>query len=174
MKSILIQLQPTFSGILLLLNIMFFNTCNSPQKSEVHIAKSSDKQNVNLHKPPSTFQDSLIINTAAAVFYLPDTIQLKKIKSITNPQIFDGSMHEYILQQRNAHTELKNKLPNLKLIDSENNRYLVFTNPSKNQYIIDLDQYDDAYGMFIYDIGKAPIFVDMTNLETTLYPYFNK
>lgn len=50
------------------------------------------------HKPKSNYSDSLEITGPTAVFYYPDSIQLKTIQSITDPQILDGTLHELQFQ----------------------------------------------------------------------------
>src|SRR3954453_18188720 len=75
-------------------------------------------------KPGSSFEDSLKISTAAAVFFEPDSLQLQKIKSVTEEGVFKGSMHEYRYQTKNAHAFLKTHWPKLKILDARNVRYL--------------------------------------------------
>ncbi len=69
-------------------------------------------------KPSSSFNDTLKINSPAAVFYHPDSMQLEKIKLTTDAQIFDGTMHEYFYLIKNAHD-----VPKKILSQSKNHRY---------------------------------------------------
>ena len=74
---------------------------------------------------------------------------------------------------RNAHIVLKQNWSQLKIVDSKNVRYLVFVGLDHTRYTIDLDQYNDAYGMFVFDLKKAPILVEMTNLESIIQMYLS-
>src|SRR5687767_9333858 len=67
------------------------------------------------NKPPSNFSDTLKINSPAAVFYNPDSLQLEKIRLVTEARIFDGSMHEYHYLMRNARFVIKKTMPQLKM-----------------------------------------------------------
>ena len=126
------------------------------------------------NKPPGNFPDTLKINSPAAVFYNPDSLQLEKIKLVTDARIFDGSMHEYVYLIRNAHLAIKKNIPQLKIIEAKNVRYLLFISANNNKECIDLDTKNDPYGLFVFDRKKPPILLDMANIETELGFYFTK
>ncbi len=148
-------------------------SCTKGSK-KIESNKETPSTSSNAHnKPGSSFQDTLFINTTSVVFYQPDSIQLNNIKSVTDPAIFDGSMHEYFYQIRNAQNVLKQNWSHLNVIESKNVRYLAFTKSDKTKHIIDLDKFNDAYGMFVFDQKKAPIPVEMTNLESIIYVYLS-
>lgn len=157
--------------VLILYNLCLISSCkNLPQTKEIIQKTKIGNQN----KPPSSYQDSLKIEFKSAVFYQPDTFQKEKIKEVTDKRIFEGSMHEYFYQTKNAHLVLKKNWAQLKIIEAKNRRYLVFVKEDKTTDIIDLDKFNDAYGLFIFDGKKKPILVDMTNIEEALYFYFSK
>ncbi len=152
---------------------ILISSCSEGSKKNLSQQLQS-KDSSEIHKKPaSTFQDTLYINSISVVFYQPDSLQLNRIKEITDPSIFDGSMHEYFYQIRNAHIVLKQNWSQLKIVDSKNVRYLVFAGLDHTRYTIDLDQYNDAYGMFVFDLKKVPILVDMTNLESIIHMYLS-
>lgn len=124
-------------------------------------------------KPPSYYNDTIIIRDNAAVFYGPDSLQLQVIKSVTDSNIFDGMQHEYFYQMRNAHKILKENWPKIKIIDVQNLRYLTFLKSDGTSVTIDLNLYGDAYGLLIFNTKKSPELVDMTNLENALYNHFS-
>lgn len=124
--------------------------------------------------PPSSYSDTLKINSAAAVFYSPDSLQLEKIKSVTDARVFEGSMHEYFYLVRNAHLVIKKYYPKLKIIEAKNVRYLLFTRADNKPDCIDLDKMYDPYGLFLFD-GQTPSgLLDMANIETEIGLYFGK
>ena len=55
----------------------------------------------------------------AAVFYHPDSFQLLKIKEHADPMHYDGSMHEYFFQMRNARIVIKKTWPALIIIEAK-------------------------------------------------------
>ncbi len=153
----------------------FFLSCNNSnlKKSESILSDSLTNSTI-LLKPPSTFKDTMKINFPAAVFYLPDSIQLSKIKAQTNSIVFDGSMHEFFYQMRNARIVIKKLWPSLRVIEAKNYRYILFIKKNKEQTCIDLNTKNDAYGLFVFEGLKPPLFVDMTNLETVISVYLKE
>lgn len=124
-----------------------------------------------LQKPFSTFQDTLVINYKAAVFYHPDSVQLLKIKQQTDSMVFDGNMHEFFYQMRNARMVIKRTWPDLKIVEARDYRYLLFIAKDGARACIDLDTKNDAYGLFVFNTVKPPLFIDMTNIETEVSFY---
>jgi hypothetical protein len=125
-------------------------------------------------KPISNYQDTLEINARSAVFYHPDSIQLLQIKAGMDSIVFDGTMHEFFYQIRNAKSSMQKTWPEIKIIDAKNCRFLAFQKIEGQIEIIDLDENNDAYGLFIFNRTDSPQLVDMTNIETALSTYFSK
>lgn len=158
--------------------LLFFSVILIPVHScNNHQEKSKTGQNKTIQpvykKPISNFQDSLKINAPAAVFYYPDSLQLLQIKSGMDSSVYDGTMHEFFYQIKNAKIVLQKTWPQIKIIDAKNCRFLFQTTNGQN-LVIDLDKKNDAYGLFLFDQTKSPQLVDMTNIETALSTYFNK
>ncbi len=157
----------------LLFFIFFFSqilSCRShKEKSNNQLQQSAKSEYL---KPPSSYQDSLIINRASAVFYYPDSLQLLQIKALMDSSEYDGTMHEFFYQIRNSKIVIKKNYPNLNIIDVKHYRFLLFQNNNKLTEIIDLNKQNDAYGLFLFNQAKSPQLVDMTNIETALDTYF--
>jgi hypothetical protein len=126
------------------------------------------------NKPGSSFTDTLKIDFPVAVFYSPDSVQLEKIKSITDPRTFEGRMHEDFYLFKNARAVIGKYYPGLKIIDAKNVRYLLFLKADKSADYVDLDAKADAYGLYICDGDKAPLLTDMANVDTDLEFYFSR
>lgn len=122
-------------------------------------------------KPPATYQDTLKIDTIAAVFYIPDTIQLQKIKEITEEKVFESQVHEYFYQMRNARMVLKINWPGINIIEAKNVRYLLFKKSNAETKCVDLDK-KDPYGLFLFNGSKDPHPADMMNIDSELPLYF--
>ena len=127
-----------------------------------------------LTKPPSNFQDTMQIDFQAAVFYLPDSLQLEKIKELTDSAIFLATMHEYSFQMRNVQLSIKRDWPLLKIIEAKNVRYLLFHGKGNDSTYIDLNTRNDSHGLFLFQPGKKPHYTDMMNIDTELGHYFKK
>jgi hypothetical protein len=124
-------------------------------------------------KPPSSYQDTLKIDVPVALFYSPDTVQLQKIKKITEDRVFESQIHEYFYQMRNARIVLKKSWPSITIIDAKNVRYLLFNKENNVSVCIDLNKYD-PFGIFLFNTKKDPHPPDMMNIESELSFYFAK
>jgi len=155
--------------------IFIFLACNnSAADKAIKKAVNQETTPQKTGKPKSTYQDTLTINTSAAVFFHPDSLQLLKIKTTTDSSLFDGSMHEFFYQMRNARMYIKKSRPGLPIIESERNRYLMFVGKDGTHTCIDLNTKYDAHGLIIFDGIQTPVQVDMTNVETLIGFYFSK
>jgi hypothetical protein len=154
-----------------LLAIILTAACKYEKKSQPVTRYTTEDHKT---KPHGNFPDTLKITETAAVFYFPDSLQLEKIKAVTDSSIFKSSMHEYFYQMKNARTVLKKILPEIKIIDAKNVRYLLFTYNDNKTDCIDLDAKNDAYGLILFNRQKPPLIADMTNIESEAGLYFAK
>lgn len=122
-------------------------------------------------KPPATYTDTLIIKFTAAVFYHPDSLQLLKIKLQTDSMIFDGSMHEFFYQMRNARMVIQKTWPGLKITEAKKCRYILFIKKDNSTECVDLDTKPDACGLLVFNQKKSSLIVDMMNVETEVSFY---
>jgi hypothetical protein len=125
-------------------------------------------------KPGSSFLDSIQVTEPAAIFYYPDSLQDVRIKAITEPAIYNSSIHEMFYQMRNAKIVIKKTYPHLKIIEVTKSRFIQIKKKDGTKQIIDLDQYNDARGLIMSKGVKQPQLADMTNIDTELYRYFKE
>ena len=144
---------------------------NNSVKKETPTDKPQQEKPI-LTKPPSTYQDTLLIDRIAAVFYHPDSAQLEKIKQIEDSMVYEGTMHEYFYQMRNSRIVIKKSWPNIRIIEADNFRYLLFKKKNNETTIIDLDTKGDPHGLFLFDQKHDPEQVDMMNIDNELPRYF--
>jgi len=157
--------------IVLVLSVTASCSSNTTRGKE---EKTSPSKPQVLTKPPSNFQDTMQIDFSAAVFYLPDSVQLEKIKELTDSAIFDATMHEYFFQMRNARMSVKRDWPGLKIVEAKNIRFLLFKGKDNDSTYIDLNTKNDSHGLFLFQPGKRPHYADMMNIDTELGYYFKK
>ena len=156
------------------LSALLIISCSNSTEQNKPVANKSKNISLPKNKPSSTFPDTLKINSASAVFYYADSLQLEKIKALTDSGFYEGSMHEYFSYMRNAHLVIDKIMPQLKIIEAKNVRYLLFINDDNSTKCIDLDTKIEPYGLFIFKMKKAPQLADMANIETELGFYFSK
>jgi len=154
-----------------LVAIIFIAACKYEKKTKPRPSNTTENHKT---KPPGNFPDTLKITETAAVFYYPDSLQLEKIKAVTDTNIFNSSMHEYFYQMRNARIVLKKSLPEIKIVDARNVRYLLFIYSDNKTDCIDLNSKNDAYGLILFNRQKPPLISDMTNIESEAGLYFAK
>jgi hypothetical protein len=124
-------------------------------------------------KPQGSFSDTLTIAFPSAVFFSPDSIQLEKIKSITDPAGFESMTHENFFLMRNAKLEIKKNRPGIKIMEVNKFRYLLFKKIETGNTCIDLDSIPDSFGLFLFDGKKTPLLTDMANIGTEEGFYFD-
>ena len=174
MKNIVKYTCAFISATCLFFMIFSCNNNTGSKNNKKDPVNSSSTTKVAAEKPPATYPDTLIINFPSAVFYKPDSLQLSRIKALTDTMVFDGSMHEYFYQMRNARIVLKKNWPLVSIIESEKCRYLLFIKKDGTREYIDLDTKYDTHGLFVFDGIKSPVMVDMTNIETIAGFYFSR
>lgn len=153
----------------------FFLSCSgntSEKKTDQQTGKNAETRI--LVKPPATYADTLIISSASAVFYHPDSIQLEKIKSTYKKDFFENMVHENFYQMRNARNVLIKYWPNIEIIETSSARFLLFVKADKSKVCIDLNTEGDMNGIFLFDQKKDPELIDMMNVDTALGFYFKK
>ena len=162
------------SFLFFLLPLMLYASCsNSPRNPTTDAGKNDYKDTIQ-RKPPSSFSDTIIIDSPAAIFYSPDSLQIGKLKGIIDTIIYKSIMHDYFYQMRNSRVVLKKYYPYIKIIEVKNARYLLFKKTGGEKECIDLNTKSEPYGIFIFDGKKEPKLVEMTNIDTELGFYFPK
>jgi hypothetical protein len=127
-----------------------------------------------LKKPGATFQDTVFVSEAAAVFFSPDSAQLSKLKAVTDTMIFESMEHDCFYQMRNARRVLSSNYKSLPIFEILKGRYIKFQLADGSFQIIDLDLNNEPCGLYLFRKDKEPRFADMMNIDTELGFYFNK
>ena len=148
--------------------------CNQHGKKNIPSGNTPEYKDTIRKKPPGSFSDSLTIHFPSAVFYNPDSLQLLKIKEITPKNEYETDVHNCFYQMRNARIVLKKYWPQIHIIETSNNRYLVFVKANKTKTCIDLNTKGDMCGLLLFDGKKEPELADMMNIDTALGFYFAK
>ncbi|MEP7375727.1 MAG: hypothetical protein ABI675_20185 [Chitinophagaceae bacterium] len=126
------------------------------------------------NKPAGSYSDTIKINFPSAVFYTPDSLQLEKIKAVTDSVIFESNIHDCFYQMRYSHSSLRKSWPKIKIVEAKNVRFILFEPAGGNRECVDLDSLNDPCGVLVFDGNKRPRLVDMTNIDTELGFYFSE
>ena len=154
--------------------LLLFFSCTGNTAAKKDTISRVDASKKPVIKPPATYQDTIELSYPAAVFYYPDSLQLKKIKAVLDTNVYKAVMHDYFYQMRYAHIVIKKEWPRLAIIECKRYRYLLFVKKDGSQICVDLDTKGDSYGLFVFDGNKTPIPIDMTNLETQVSFYLKQ
>lgn len=154
----------------LLIALVTAIACN-PGSEEQHAGTDHAALKEAVKKPASTYQDTVMINFPAAVFFYADSLQLQQFRNVSDPGVYDGTMHELYYQVRNAHKVIPAAWPGLRIVEAKKQRFLLFIKKDGSKIYIDLDQRPEPQGLFVFNGSKEPIPIDMTNLETGISFY---
>lgn len=168
-----------FAGVskFIVLAIFLFVSCSGSNSQTVN-GQQGDSLAVlkkdNRKKPPSSYNDTISIYARAALFYLPDSLQLIKIKRANEKMIFESLMHDCFYQMRNARLLIQRDWQTIQIIDISKNRFINFIRTDGRNRVIDLDAVNDICGIYLFDPAREPERIDMMNIDTELGFYFKK
>ena len=133
-----------------------------------------EDRNKPFKKTPSNFPDIIVtVDSPAAVFFNPDSLQIEGLKQLIDTGTFRSMMHEFFYQAKNARTVLKKDYPAIKIMEVTKSRFILFKKANGENVRIDLDTKNDPSGLYLFDGKKDPELADMTNIDTVLGFYFN-
>jgi hypothetical protein len=125
-------------------------------------------------KPPSGATATLRINMKSAVFFQADSLQVQQLRSKLDPGLLETMLHEYFYQLRNARLVLQQHWKEVTMVEATKARWISFEDPTTgNKTIIDLDKNNELYGIYLFNPGKEPLFIDMVNIDTEAGFYYD-
>ncbi len=126
----------------------------SPEKNNKQVKKDQTPKPVIIKKPPSSFGDTVIINSQSAVFYNPDSLQMEKIKSVNEERVYATITHDCYYQMQNARSVIRQYWPRIRIVEVVKARYLLFVKKDKSKTVVDLNDKNDICGLFLFDPKK--------------------
>jgi len=114
--------------------------------------------------------DTLTIDAKSAVFYQPDSLQIKKRMKEVGEKDFRAGMDDYIYSVNTSAEYLEKQ--GLTVIDAKGKKFLEFIAADKKFYLIKLDTMQELWGMYLFDPTKRPYYADMTMIEDDYKNYF--
>lgn len=170
-KNILNRSWCSFTVFLIVSGL--FVCCSNPTNHGSSNGGKMDHNDTIHQKPPSSFSDTIVIDYPSAVFFTPDSIQLEKIKLITDTAVFESAIHDCFYQMRYSRKVLQQNWPGIKIVEINNARYILFNLTGGEKEYIDLNTHNDPCGIFIFDGKKRARLVDMTNIDSEPGFYFS-
>ena len=154
----------------LVLPVLLVGSCTAP--ADRPTPSKASLPNKIAAKPPSSFEDSLLVGSPIAVFFRPDSVQLEKIKAVNSAIVFANLTHDGYFEMRYAKQVIQRYWPKIKIAETCTHRWLLFRRATGAVRLIDLNADNDICGVFLFDGTKDPIRVDMPNIDTQLWYYF--
>jgi hypothetical protein len=161
------------SGMIMIITLSF-SCSQSPEKNTNEAKKNQISRAPIIKKPPSGFNDTVIINNPSAVFYNPDSLQMEKIRSVNETNVYATITHDCFYQMQNARNVIRQYWPRIRIVEVVKARWLLFVKADKSRVYIDLNSKNDICGLFLFDPEKDPEPADMPNIDTFLGFYFKK
>jgi hypothetical protein len=161
-------------SVLFLVMMAIYISCADKPGTVTRYKSTKQQKAVQITKPSSSYADTLVIRESAAVFYLPDSLQLLRYKAIATPRDFESDTHNSFYQMRNARMVIKQYWPRLQVMETTQARYLLFIKKDNQKVLIDLDKQGDMWGIFLFDGKKDPELADMMNIDSFMGFYFQK
>ncbi len=92
--------------------VLMISSCTqSPEKNEKGLKKDQVTRLKTPEKPPSSFEDTVIVDRESAVFFNPDSLQLEKIKSVNDVNVYETMTHDCYYMMQNARNVIRKQWP---------------------------------------------------------------
>jgi len=114
--------------------------------------------------------DTLVVTQNAAVFYEPDSLQMERRKKEVGEENFYIGADDYLFYLNETYEYLEKE--NLPILLTQNKKYVKFVGADSKATLIKLDTLSELWGVFFFDIKKAPQQVDMTMIEEEYKSYY--
>ena len=115
-------------------------------------------------------RDTLRVTKVAAVFYEPDSVQMEARKKEIGEENFIIGADDYLFYLQTASEYLeKQRVP---LVPAQNKKFVQFIGANNQVTLVRLDTLPELWGIFIFDPGKLPKAIDMTNVEEEYKTYY--
>lgn len=127
------------------------------------------------HRPTfSGSSDSLVVDSAEAVFFSQDSLRMDQIKSALREQVYASLTHDCYFETKYAQMVIQRDRPSLRIIYTSTHRWLIFKKKDGTRARVDLNTINDLCGLLLFDGSKDPLRANMPNIATDLWNYFGR
>jgi hypothetical protein len=124
--------------------------------------------------PPGGPADSLVVDSAEAVFFSQDSLRMAQIKIALREQVYASLTHDCYFETKYAQTVIQRDRPSLRIIHTSAHRWLIFKKKDGTIARVDLNAINDLCGLLLFDGSKDPLRANMPNIATDLWNYFGR
>ena len=144
--------------------LFLFGACHSPASEQ-----PASMQQIKL--PITANNDTLEINSKAAVYYEPDSTKIAqaKIKNETDFYTATDDNLYYISSSRKFLDSVK-----INILDSKGKKFLKFIMVNNKIHIVKTDTLQTLWGLYLFDGLNTPVEADMTTVDLSYTEYFKK
>jgi hypothetical protein len=125
-------------------------------------------------QPLSGREDSLLVDSASAVFFRQDSVRMARIKAVLKKQMFESLTHDCYFEMKYARSVIQRSRPMLAMVNTSSTRWLIFSKKDGSRKTIDLYVVNDLCGVFLFDGIRDPVRANMPNIATDIWNYFGK
>jgi len=150
-------------------------------KEHKHEAKNDDHISADTTKDKDTLQnqvpvkasgtlDTLIIDSKAAVFYQPDSLQMAKRMKEVGEENFRAGKDDYLYSMNTSAEYLERQ--GVPIVDAKGRKFLKFMMVHKKSQLIKLDTLKELWGLYLFTPQKKPYSADLNAIEDDYKRYF--
>jgi hypothetical protein len=118
----------------------------------------------------SPFDDTLVLNSAAAVIIEPDSIQIEKSKRASGEADFYAGADDYLYYLNLAQKFLDSV--KMKTVVAKDKRFILFIGNEKSFELIKTDTLSELWTIYFFDPEMKAKKIDMTAIEEEYKRYF--
>lgn len=161
----------------ILLYTLAFTSCGTSDSTkedavkEVHTLSHTTTTKPIIARHNTMAADTLTVTSSAAVFYQPDSVQMKKRMTEVGEEDFRIGMDDYLYYMNGSWTWLEGQ--GLPCVDARYKKYIRFIAAGKKTRLIRLDTLPELWGVYLFHPAKAPYKADLTNIEKEYQSYFS-
>ena len=114
--------------------------------------------------------DTMVIDKNAAVYYIPDSMQMAKWKKEAGEKDFETVADDWSFYMNSSSEYLKTtKLP---VEDASGKKVLKFVKADMSVTLVRLDTLSNFWGYYLFSTTKEPQFADIIMMEESYKKYF--
>lgn len=119
---------------------------------------------------PVTSKDTLVVDKAAAVYFLPDSAQMEKWKKSVGDKDFSTVTDDWSSYMNSASEYLKTT--STPVVDASGKKVIVFVKSGGAQSLVGIDTISNYWGYYLFDPAKDPQYADITMMQDAYKKYF--
>jgi len=117
-----------------------------------------------------TINDTLIVNSRAAVFITPDSLQMEERRKQVGEDNFQIGMDDYAFYMNEAYEFLSAE--KMTILETTGKKYIKFLLKDKAPKLIQIEKLPELWSIYFFDPRKRAKEIDMINIKEAYKNYF--